>query len=59
MDTLYSEEERLLYSTMREFADRELAPLAARWDENEEFPWASIDTLKAMGLMGMTAPEQM
>ena len=58
MDTLYSEEERLLYSTMREFADRELAPLAARWDENEEFPWASIDTLKAMGLMGMTVPTE-
>ena len=55
MDTLYTEEERLLRSTMREFADAEIAPNAARWDENEEFPWASVEAMKGMGLMGMTA----
>jgi alkylation response protein AidB-like acyl-CoA dehydrogenase len=56
MDALYSDEERLLSSTMREFADAELAPLAARWDENEEFPWESLDALKRMELMGLTIP---
>ncbi len=55
MDALYTEEERLLKSTMREFADSEIAPNAARWDENEEFPWASVEAMKRMGLMGMTA----
>ncbi len=55
MDALYTEEERLLKSTMREFADSEIAPSAARWDENEEFPWASVEAMKRMGLMGMTA----
>ena len=55
MDALYTEEERLLRNTMREFADAELAPNAARWDENEEFPWESVESMKHMGLMGMTA----
>lgn len=55
MDALYTEEERLLRSTMREFADGELAPNAARWDENEEFPWASVEAMKRIGLLGMTA----
>lgn len=54
MDALYSEEERLLRSSMREFAERELAPNAARWDQNEEFPWVSVEALKGMGLMGLT-----
>ena len=58
MQALYTEEERLLRSTMREFADRELAPLAAGWDEREEFPRASIEALKSMGLMGMTLPPE-
>ena len=55
MDTLYTEEERLLSATMREFADDEIAPNAARWDANEEFPWASVEAMRRMGLMGMTA----
>jgi alkylation response protein AidB-like acyl-CoA dehydrogenase len=55
MDALYTEEERLLASTMRNFVDIELAPLAAQWDTNEEFPWASVSAMKRMGLMGMTA----
>ena len=55
MDALYTEGERLLRRTMREFADAELAPNAARWDEREEFPWASVEAMRRMGLMGMTA----
>ena len=58
MDALYTDEERLLRSTIREFAEAELAPLADRWDANEEFPWESVDALKRMELMGMTlSPE--
>ena len=46
MDALYTEEERMVRSAMREFADAELAPNAARWDESEEFPWASVEAMK-------------
>ena len=55
MEALYSEHEKLLSNTMREFADSMIAPNAARWDENEEFPWDSVQAMKDMGLMGMTS----
>ena len=44
------------YLLAREFAERELVPLAARWDENEEFPWDSVAALKSMDLMGASLP---
>ena len=58
MDALYTEEEKLLQSTIHDFADRELAPKSARWDENEEFPWESVEALKGMGLMGLNIPQE-
>jgi butyryl-CoA dehydrogenase len=58
MDALYSDDERLLAFTVREFADKEIAPLAAGWDEREEFPWASLEALKGMELMGLTIPTE-
>lgn len=59
MDALYTDEERLLRSAIREFAEAELAPLADRWDANEEFPWESLEALKRMDLMGMTLPPEL
>ena len=50
-DLLLSEEERLLQTTLREFADRELVPRARELDEKEEFSW---DTWKAMAALGLT-----
>ena len=38
-DLLLNEEERMLQATVRDFADRELAPRAREWDEREEFSW--------------------
>jgi butyryl-CoA dehydrogenase len=58
MDALYTDDERLLASTVREFADKEIAPLAVGWDEREEFPWASLDALKGMELMGLIIPTE-
>ena len=58
MEALYTEEERLLRNTVKDFADSELAPLSSQWDQNEEFPWASLEALKRMDLMGMTIPSE-
>jgi alkylation response protein AidB-like acyl-CoA dehydrogenase len=58
MDGLYTDDERLLRQTIRDFAEAELAPLAAGWDEREEFPWASMEALKRMDLMGLTMPTE-
>ncbi len=43
--------------TARQFAAHELAPHAARWDENEEFPRATIAEAAKLGFCGLYAPE--
>ncbi|MBM3939914.1 MAG: acyl-CoA dehydrogenase [SAR202 cluster bacterium] len=58
MNTLLTEEERLLRSTVHGFAVRELAPRAAAYDESEAFPWDNVRGLGEMGLMGLTLSEQ-
>src|SRR3954466_2213273 len=43
---------------VRRFAATELAPNAARWDRDKEFPRAALDGLAAMGLYGGAIPEE-
>lgn len=50
---LLSEEERMLQTTVREFAERELAPRAREADEREEFSWESWKGMAALGLTGI------
>jgi alkylation response protein AidB-like acyl-CoA dehydrogenase len=53
-----TEDQATLRKFAREVAERELAPRATQWDENEEFPKASWDALKQAGLFGITVGEQ-
>ena len=57
-DQLLSEDELLLKNTVRDFADRELAPRAAAYDESGDFPWDNIRGLASMGLLGLTIDEE-
>jgi alkylation response protein AidB-like acyl-CoA dehydrogenase len=43
---------------VRRFAAAELAPNAARWDRDKEFPRAALDGLAAMGLYGVAIAEE-
>ncbi len=52
-----TDEQKLLQTTVREFCARQIAPLAARWDEEERFPHEVIPAMAALGLFGMTIPE--
>jgi butyryl-CoA dehydrogenase len=54
---LYSESERLLQRTVRDFADDVLSPRAAGLDEREEFPWANFRGMADLGLLGLGVPE--
>ena len=57
MDFL-SEPQRLLRDAVREFAMREIAPHAAKWDRESSLPDAVVGKLGAMGLLGMmVSPE--
>ena len=43
---------------VRRFAKEELAPNAARWDRDKEFPREALKGLAAMGLYGIAIPEE-
>src|SRR2546422_7366643 len=44
--------------TLRDFADREIAPGAARYDDAGEFPWENVKKMAGLGLFGLVFPEQ-
>ena len=44
--------------TLRDFADREIAPRAARFDDAGEFPWENVKKMAELGLFGLIFPEQ-
>jgi alkylation response protein AidB-like acyl-CoA dehydrogenase len=52
-----SEEEALIQQTARDFADRELAPLAAQIDRAGEIPQGILDEMAELGFLGMLTPE--
>ncbi len=53
-----SEEHELLLTAVRDFARREIAPIAAEFDETGEFPLETVRKMGAMGLMGIEVPEE-
>ena len=59
LDFEETESEKILRQTVREFARKEIAPHARKWDEEERFPSALIPKLAELGLMGMRVPEEL
>ena len=53
-----SDEHEMLVTAVREFAQREIAPVAAAYDESGEFPLDTVRKMGAMGLMGIEMPEE-
>lgn len=44
--------------SVREFAEAEIAPHVATWDAAHHFPTDVVQKMGALGLMGLTAPEE-
>jgi alkylation response protein AidB-like acyl-CoA dehydrogenase len=53
-----SDEHRMIRDAARDFAAREIAPIAAQHDESGEFPHATIRKMGEMGFMGIEVPEK-
>ena len=53
-----TDEQRMVREMARDFARAELAPNAARWDEEGYVPDATISKMGSLGLMGMLVPEE-
>jgi len=55
---ILNETQRMVRQTVRDFAEKQVAPGTIQRDENEEFPSQIIQALGEMGFMGMMVPEE-
>lgn len=58
MDFQLNEEQQQLRKSVREFAQREIAPHVMEWDEKGEFPLGVVKELGRLGLMGTIFPSE-
>jgi len=58
LDFQLNDEQLQLKKSVREFAEREIAPHVMEWDEAGEFPLATIKELGKLGLMGIIFPPE-
>ena len=52
------QEHELVRSTVRDFAEQRVAPIAEELDRESRFPYDLVGELAELGLMGMTIPEE-
>ena len=53
-----SNEHVMIRDTTRDFAQKEIAPIALQFDESGEFPYETVRKMGALGLMGIEVPEE-
>ena len=58
MDFSLTEDQKMLKTMVRDFAETELEPIAAQIDEEARFPAESIKKMAKLGLMGIPFPEE-
>ncbi len=58
MDFELSNEHRLIRTTVRDFAQQEVAPAAEELDREKRFPYEIVAKLGELGLMGIPFPEE-
>ena len=56
MDFSLTKQENLFLQMIREFAEKEVKPLAAEVDEQERFPVETVEKMAKIGLMGIPFP---
>ncbi|HET8657050.1 MAG TPA: acyl-CoA dehydrogenase family protein [Longimicrobiaceae bacterium] len=57
MEPYLDENHRLIRDMVRDFAQREIAPVAGALDRNSEFPWENVKKMAELGLLGVPWPE--
>jgi alkylation response protein AidB-like acyl-CoA dehydrogenase len=51
-------EQREIVGSVREWVEREVYPVASEYEHADEFPTPLVEDMKAMGLFGVTIPEE-
>jgi alkylation response protein AidB-like acyl-CoA dehydrogenase len=58
VDFELSDEQRLFRQTLRDFADKEIAPVAQELERSGTYPTRIAERLKELGLFGLNVPEE-
>lgn len=58
MDFKFSKPQLMMQKMIREFAEKEVAPVAAENDELARFPIDIVDKMRDLGLLGMIVPRE-
>ncbi len=58
MDFALSPKHEMLRTMFREFAEKEIAPIAAEIDETMEFPYNTVKKMAELGFMGIPFPKE-
>ena len=58
MDFELSAEQRLFQQTLRDFADKEIVPVAPEWERTGRYPTEIVARLRELGLFGLNVPEE-
>ena len=58
MDFTFTDEQKHLRKSVREFAEGEIGPHVLEWDEASHFPTEILPKLAEMGLLGVIFPEE-
>ncbi len=58
MDFELTEEQQMIRKMVRDFAEKEIMPIAQETDEKGEFPWQTIRKMGPLGLLGLPIPEE-
>jgi butyryl-CoA dehydrogenase len=59
MDFKLTDEQELIREAVREFAEAEVAPIAAELDRDHRFPYELLPKMAELNLMGMPYPEKL
>jgi alkylation response protein AidB-like acyl-CoA dehydrogenase len=58
VDFDFTEDQKMLKQTVRDFAEKEIAPTVMEFDEKQEFPFEIMKKAGELGLMGIMFPEE-
>jgi len=57
MDYLLTDEQKMIRELSRKIAEEKIRPVAAKYDQSEEYPWEIIKVIADAGLFGLFIPE--
>ncbi len=58
LDFKLSDEQQMIRDMARDFAEKEIAPVANYYDQSDEYPWPVIKKAQKVGLIGLNIPAE-